>query len=115
MNTTNKNCSSAATESNTEHLLSYLSEGRDNAVTARHLVKINAFSSIRDVTQEVNRLRRRGYIICSSCTPPCGYYLPASMDEISGFCRQMDSRITEIEKAKDAAKRLLEDGETFDP
>lgn len=99
----------ATGEGNKNKLLQYLSNGEKNAITARQLVNIGTFASVRDVTQEVNRLRRRGIVICSSCAPPAGYYLPDTQEEIKRFCNQMDSRIIEISKAKQAAEILLKE------
>jgi len=56
---------------------------------------------LRDVTKEVERLRKGGTLICASVTEPCGYFLPSphDMTDVKRYHRQFSNRISEAMKS----------------
>ncbi len=89
-------------------IIDILSFGKENAKSARYLQSILGYRYVREVTSEINRLRKKGVIICSStdATSP-GYYFPSDEKEIYEFVRQMDSRIKDMSLAVSSAKEAL--------
>ena len=81
----------------------YMPQGEENAVTSSELAKLLECTE-RDVSREINRLRKDGEIICSCGS---GYFLPATDYDIKKFVRQMQSRIKDIKKATESAKKYL--------
>lgn len=63
-------------------------QGEDNAITAAELAKLFECTE-RDITREINRLRKDGKIICSCGS---GFFLPDDDCDIQKFVRQMHSR-----------------------
>lgn len=84
-----------------EHMKVYdsIPFGRANAITAKELTKQTGYPNVRTLQQEIHRLRESGSLILSATDFPQGYYRPENHHEILMFCRSMQSRITEIEKA----------------
>ena len=72
----------------------YLSNGRDNAKTARELAAVLNCDA-RAVTIQIERERRAGVPICAACGDNPGYYLAADADELQTYCNQLQSRIDE--------------------
>lgn len=80
------------------NLLDLLSEGEENAKTARELLPLLGYDSIREVAAEVARLRKAGNIICcAGDSGNKGYYLPANSEDVKRFVRRTESRIKETE------------------
>jgi len=65
------------------------------------------FESVRDITQEIHRLRIQGEVICSATGENAGYFLPETNLEVENFCKQIKSRITEMKKAVKSAEEFL--------
>lgn len=88
-----------------------LSEGAENAKTAKEIQKLLGYKNVRDVTSEIAQLRQKGAVIISNNSAECsGYYLPSDdISEIKHFVRSMYSRIREIKKAVKSAELLLKD------
>lgn len=86
--------------------------GRENAITAKELTKRTGYINTRSLQQDIHRLRESGKLILSATDCPQGYFRPESNHEILMFCRSMQSRIIEIQKAvRPAMKYLNMDGE----
>lgn len=84
-----------------------LTEGEDNARTARHLADLLGCSQ-RDITKQIERERRAGYPICSSCrseTP--GYYLPVNDKDLEQYCNSLKRRAIQIFKTRQALVAVL--------
>lgn len=81
-------------------------QGKENAITAAELAKLFECTE-RDITREINRLRKDGKIICSCGS---GFFLPDDDYDIQKFVRQMHSRITDIRKATKSAEDYLTKG-----
>ncbi len=86
-------------------LMTYLSEGEENAITARALACILGASE-REVTRCINGLRCGGAVICSTGD---GFFLPSSVQDVEKFCRTMRSRQKEIERATKSALDYLKE------
>lgn len=85
------------------NLTECIPQGKENAVTAAELAKLFECTE-RDITREINRLRKDGKIICSCGS---GYFLPSDDYDIKKFVRQMKSRITDINNATKSAEDYL--------
>ena len=93
------------------NLIDFLSTGESEAITTQELSKLLGWNK-REITLYINALRRSGEVICSSIS---GYYLPSCLADVERFYRQMTSRQNEIEKAKQSAKKYIEEhGGTID-
>ncbi len=68
--------------------------------------------TIRDVNEEIRRLRKAGVLIGSSKEKPFGYYLPANEDEIkeylSTFKHELFDMLDTFNKQKRARKAYLD-------
>ena len=87
-------------------LTDYLSVGEENAITCKQLSKYLGLSE-RDITIQINALRKKGELICSSTQS--GFWLPADDEDIKSFVRQMRSRIVDMEKAMKPAIEYLKE------
>ena len=91
-------------------LLRYIPFGRNNAIQARELVQMTDYKTVRALTQEIHRLRESGELIISATDTPYGYFRPENRQEVVMFCRSMQSRINEIQKALRPAMEHLNEG-----
>lgn len=85
-------------------LTDYLSVGEENALTAKTLSKYLGLSE-RDITIQINALRKKGELICSNTQS--GFWLPADDEDIKSFVRQMNGRIKDMQKAMKPAVEYL--------
>ena len=76
-----------------------LGQGRENAKTARELAKVLAVDP-RTVQRIVESERRHGAPICASTFQPCGYYRPASGDELQRYILSLASRERELRSTR---------------
>ena len=88
-------------------LTDYLSVGEENAITCKQLSKYLGLSE-RDITIQINALRKKGELICSSTQS--GFWLPADDEDIKSFVRQMNGRIKDMQKAMKPAIEYLKNG-----
>lgn len=80
----------------------YLMTGAENARTARELATL-LHCDIRDITKHIERERRAGAPIVSSCNKENpGYYLAETADELQIYCRRLHQRAGEIYKTRRA-------------
>lgn len=90
-------------------LLNYIPIGAENAISCRQLASLCGCSQ-RDIRRDVERLRREGVLILSSCS--CdrgGYYRPRDSTEISRYFKRQLSRISHVWAALSPFKRYLAD------
>lgn len=85
-----------------------LTEGRENARTARDLAKLTGLDR-RAVSLLVERERRAGKPICATCdgTAP-GYYVAADRDEMQRYCDNLRHREQEIAKTREACEGTID-------
>ena len=88
-------------------LTDYLSVGEENALTAKTLSKYLGLSE-RDITIQINALRKKGELICSNTQS--GFWLPADDRDIEQFVRGMQGRIKDMQKAMKPAVEYLKNG-----
>lgn len=69
-----------------------LSEGKENAISAKDLTDLLKMGSVRELQQEIARERAAGAVILSTCQDGGGYYLPATDREVREFIRTLESR-----------------------
>ena len=88
----------------------YLSTGRHNARTGHELADIIG-CNIRDVTEQIEKERRKGQPICATTDREHpGYYLAATADELQRYCAQLHKRAGAIHKTRRA---LLQTAQTL--
>ena len=88
-------------------LTDYLSVGEENAITCKQLSKYLGLSE-RDITIQINALRKKGELICSNTQS--GFWLPADDRDIEQFVRQMQGRIKDMQRAMKPAIDYLKNG-----
>jgi len=88
-------------------LTDYLSVGEENAITCKQLSKYLGLSE-RDITIQINALRKKGELICSNTQS--GFWLPADDRDIEQFVRQMQGRIKDMQRAMKPAIEYLKNG-----
>ena len=88
-------------------LTDYLSVGEENAITCKQLSKYLGLSE-RDITIQINALRKKGELICSNTQS--GFWLPADDRDIEQFVRGMQGRIKDMQKAMKPAVEYLKNG-----
>lgn len=84
-------------------LINFLSVGAENAITAKELSNL-LNTNVRNITLEINSLRKRGIIICSKAN---GYFFPADEVDVVEFCRRTNSRIRDIKSIIKPAEKFL--------
>jgi len=88
----------------------YLKTGAENAQTGRELARL-LHCDPREITRSIERERRAGAPIVSSCNPENpGYYLAETAGEVQYYCRRLHQRAGEIFKTRRA---LLETAKTM--
>lgn len=80
-------------------------KGEENAINSFDLATGMGFSSVRELQKHIASERRAGAIICSGSSK--GYWLPADLDEIRRFNRNMNSRAMKILVASKSARAVL--------
>ena len=85
-------------------LTDYLSVGEENAITCKQLSKYLGLSE-RDITIQINALRKKGELICSNTQS--GFWLPADDRDVAEFIRQMKGRIKDMQRATKPAIEYL--------
>ena len=92
-------------------LTDYLSVGEENAITCKQLSKYLGLSE-RDITIQINALRKKGELICSNTQS--GFWLPADDRDIEQFVRGMQGRIKDMQRAMKPAIEYLNGGGDID-
>ena len=100
---------STNTMSITEFLTISGHEGEENAISSSDLAAGMGFSSVRELQKHIASERMAGAIICSGSSK--GYWLPADLDEIRKFNRNMNARAMKILVASKSARTALKDPE----
>lgn len=87
----------------------YLSIGKENAITAKHLAAILQ-CDVREISAAIERERRQGQPIIASCDPEQpGYYLAESAEELQQYCGRLHHRAGEIYKTRRALLKAAQD------
>ena len=87
-----------------KHILEYIPEGKEHAISAQRLAEISGARSERCLRGDIAELRKAGEIICSS---PAGYYRPATRDEIADFIERMEAHAIGVFSAIASARKEL--------
>ena len=87
-------------------IIDYLPIGKQNAIPNKRLADMLGFGTVRELQHAVERERKEGAVILSTCTEGGGYFLPADETEIRAFIRTLSSRARNTQRALDSA--LLE-------
>ena len=85
-----------------EMILSAISTGEDNAVSADYLAKITGLT-VRELRQAVETLRRNGHVIVSSNN---GYYYPATLRELERHIKKESRRARSISLTLHSAREM---------
>ena len=86
----------------------YLNKGRANAITCRQLAALLCVHP-RLISKWISEARRRGVLICASCSgPDRGYYLAQTREEAAEYIEGLKSRAIEIFKTRQAIKKQLD-------
>lgn len=72
-----------------------LEYGKEHAKTGRELAA-HFGVNIRFITDQIERERRDGYLICASTDYPYGYFLAKTVDEAESYCNQLKNRAIQI-------------------
>ena len=84
-----------------------LSEGKENAISAKDLTDLLGMGSVRELQQEIARERAAGAVILSTCQDGGGYYLPATDREVREFIRTLENRGKNTLAALESAREFL--------
>ena len=83
------------------YLFDLLPIGRESAITARELKVLAGAKSTREITLEVERLRKSGIAVCASCdTARPGFYIAESASELSDYLRSLDRRLRSVSQTR---------------
>ena len=91
-------------------LIDAIPQGRENAVTRAELLALTGLSD-RGLRRELHDLRLSGELICSSTTPPGGFWRPDDEGELRAFLTSMTNRGKNTLAAASATRRALRDFE----
>lgn len=82
----------------------YLTEGVENARTARELAQLLGVPT-RTVTAQIERERGNGAPICADSRNTKGYYLARNATELNAYCERREKRTGVIAKNTRALRR----------
>lgn len=92
-------------------LAEFLPTSRENAISMGDLAEV-LHCSRREVRAAVERARRHGLPVVSSCDPNGGgYFLARNRDEAADYVRQQLARIGTARAAINAVEKAFEEGE----
>jgi hypothetical protein len=93
-----------------------LRPGRQNAMTTAEIMAITGIKTKREIVRHIS-IERRKHVICTLTSPPGGYYLPASRQDIIENRNYIDRRGKRTLYARKAAAAALKeiDGQEFMP
>ena len=86
----------------------YLAKGEENARTGKELCRLLGLTA-RDVSEAVEKARRDGVPICANTGSNPGYYIAATKDDMTRYCRSLWKRAGEIHKTRRACLKTIED------
>lgn len=98
-----------------KNVLDFIPIGKRNAISMPEL-SLRMGESERVARKAVFEARRRGAVICSTCSGDSfdGYYFPASVEEALPYIRLQESRIRSAQEALRSAKNFIEAGREYD-
>ena len=86
----------------------HLEVGKENAKTGKELAAILGVN-IRFVTEQIERERRDGHLICASTDYPYGYFIGKNDAEVEIYCNQLKNRAIQIFITRKAMLKGLEE------
>ena len=84
-----------------------LQTGKENAISAHDLCTYLGFDSIRCLQKEIERERKAGAVILSTCQDGGGYFIPENNQEVRQFIRTLENRAKNTFAALRSARGLL--------
>lgn len=98
-----------------KNVLDFIPKGMENAISMPEL-SLRMGESERAARKAVFEARRRGAVICSTCSGDSfdGYYFPASVEEALPYVQLQESRIRSAQEALRSAKNFIEAGREYD-
>ena len=91
-----------------KHILEYIPEGKEHAISAQRLAEITGAKSQRCLRADIRELRKAGELICSS---PAGYYKPATRAELDDFIKRMRAHALGVFQAIASARKAQKEME----
>ena len=83
-----------------------LGQGKDTAQTAQQIADLLG-CSWRDVSAAIERERQAGVPICASSDSRCpGYFLPATVDELTEYRQSLRHRVTAVSRTLEAIENV---------
>ena len=89
------------------NILDHLPLGEDNAITSRALANLCGYGTIRELQQDIERLRISGEVICSKGRDGGGYYRHANEAELRAFYSTTHSRAVNTLRSLKNARQAL--------
>ena len=86
----------------------HLPTGKQNAIPSKTLAEMLGFGTVRELQHAIEKERKDGAVILSTCTPGGGYFLPADEEEIKAFIRTLSNRAKNTQCAIDSARLELD-------
>ena len=90
------------------NILDHLPLGEDNAITSRALANLCGYGTIRELQQDIERLRINGHVICSKGRDGGGYYYHANEAELRAFYSTTHSRAVNTLRSLKSARQALQ-------
>lgn len=84
-----------------------LQSGKDNAISSEALADRLGFDSVRSLQKEIERERKAGAVILSTCENGGGYFLPECNREVKQFIRTLENRASNTLAALESAKTYI--------
>lgn len=91
-----------------KHILKYIPEGKEHAISAQRLAEITGAKSQRCLRADIRELRKAGELICSSTA---GYYKPATRAELDDFIKRMRAHALGVFQAIASAQKAQQEME----
>lgn len=85
-----------------------LNYGRENAISAKTLVKLLGFKSKRDLQKEIEKERNCGFVILTDFSGG-GYFRSNDVNDLKKFTRTMNAKAKNTLRALESAERALDD------
>ena len=90
------------------NIADYLPEGKENAVSGRHLCALLHIDA-RTLRFIVERARRDMIPICASVDrKEGGYYLAANKKEMERFCKRLENQEESIRQTREACEQTID-------
>ena len=89
-------------------ILSHIPSGEKRKISSQDLAERCGCKTVRQLQERIERLRRGGEIIASSCQSGGGYFVPISTDELRAYVRTCENRAKNTFASLGAARKQLQ-------